>query len=216
MIEYPPPGFDALSQDEPIRFYRRHLPHWRQDGATYFVTFRLGDSLPQKCLLELAEYREAWLRSNNEPSEDDWEEHHKEAVRKVEKWLDQGHGACVLGRSAVARIVEGAMRHFDGDRYGLFSFVIMPNHVHALLRPSLGNELENVLQSWKGFTSLRINRLLETNGVLWQEESFDRLVRDSAHLRKVVKYIEANPTKIGKKCPCWTTPAWDEWMGRSE
>jgi putative transposase len=216
MIDYPPPGFFAMSQDEPVRFYRRHLPHWRQDGASYFVTFRLGDSLPQHRLQELAEYREAWLRKYEDATEDDWEAYQLEIARRVEKWLDQGYGACVLRDAAVARVVEQAMRHFDGDRYSLFSLVVMPNHVHALVKPHSGHELEEVLQSWKSYTSLKINRMLKSSGSLWQAEGFDRIVRDSGHLRRVVRYIERNPEKIGEECPRWTTPAWDEWLERQE
>ena len=51
-----PPGFQGLHSDIPVTFYYRHLPHWRQDGATYFVTFRLADSLPQMKLRELTDH----------------------------------------------------------------------------------------------------------------------------------------------------------------
>src|SRR5262249_62338873 len=60
----PPPGFQGLHPDNPVTVYQRHLPHWRQDGATYFVTFRLADSLPQSKLDELALLKEAWERQH--------------------------------------------------------------------------------------------------------------------------------------------------------
>lgn len=56
----PPPGFQGLHPDKPLTFYMRDLPHWRQEGATYFVTFRLADSLPQAKLRELDELRKLW------------------------------------------------------------------------------------------------------------------------------------------------------------
>lgn len=63
----PPPGFQGLHPDKALRVYERHLPHWRQEGATYFVTAHLGDSLPEAQLRELQALREAWLRHHPEP-----------------------------------------------------------------------------------------------------------------------------------------------------
>ncbi len=214
MVNYPPSGFRALAPDVPIRFYRRHLPHWRQVGATYFVTFRLADSMPQSKLNQLSEEREIWLRAHPTPNEADWEQYHHGVMTKVEKWLDNGHGDCVLRKEKMAIQVENAMRFFDGERYSLFSYVVMPNHCHVILRPWDGHKLEDILQSWKSYTSLNINRMLARKGVLWQEEAFDRIIRDSEHLRKVVRYIEKNPTKARLTCPCWTTSEWNKWLGR--
>lgn len=214
MVDYPPLGFRALVPDLPIRFYRRNLPHWRQYGATYFVTFRLADSLPQSKLIQLAEERDFWVQAHPDPSENDWEQHQHELMTKVEKWLDQGHGDCILQKESAAVFVESAMRYFDKKRYSLFSFVIMPNHCHIILKPLDGYKLEDILQSWKSYTSLKINRMCGRTGVMWQEEAFDRIIRDSDHLRRVVRYIEKNPIKANITCPCWTTPEWNMWMGR--
>ena len=96
MLELPPtpPGFRGLHTGLPIRIYIRHLPHWRQDGATYFVTFRLADSLPQAKLIELKNLRAHWEHTHPEPrSEKDWEEHAREVIRRTEVWLDESHGA---------------------------------------------------------------------------------------------------------------------------
>ena len=49
-----PPGFHGLHPHKPLTMYHRNLPHWRQDGATYFVTYRLADSLPQCKVDELS------------------------------------------------------------------------------------------------------------------------------------------------------------------
>ena len=174
----------------------------------------MADSLPQSKLDQLAEEREIWARVHPTPNESDWEEHQHEVMTKVEKWLDQGHGGCCLQKEKVAIQVESAMRFFDRKRYSLFSYVVMPNHCHVILKPFDGYKLEDILQSWKSYTSLNINRMLSRTGALWQEEAFDRIIRDSGHLRRVVRYIERNPVKARLTCPCWTTHEWNEWLGR--
>lgn len=215
MIDYPPPGFAGLAHDKPVVIHRRHLPHWRQDGATYFVTFRMADSLPQKKLDQLRDERELWQRNCPDPSDEEVELHCRQVIKKIEIWLDQGHGECILERDDLAEIVEGRLRHFAGQRYDLFSFVVMPNHVHAVVRPGEEHCLDSIMQGWKGVSANRINRALARSGTCWQEEGFDRIVRDSAHLRRVVRYIEKNPGKARAKARCWTTAAWDEWLGRA-
>jgi hypothetical protein len=56
--------FKPLREDEGVMRYRNHLPHWRQDAVTYFVTFRLGDSIPQPKLKIWAHERECWMSSH--------------------------------------------------------------------------------------------------------------------------------------------------------
>ncbi len=214
MFDAPPPGFSGLNPDVPVTMHRRHLPHWRQAGASYFVTFRLADSLPAAKLAELSNAREQWLRMHPYPSDDEFEAHAREQMEKTEKWLDQGHGACVLRQSAAADAVETCLRHFEGERYILFSAVVMPNHVHACLKPLHEWGLGDVLKGWKSVSSRTINRTLGRDGQLWQEESFDRIVRDCGHLRRVIRYIESNPEKAGVSARCWTISLWDEWLGR--
>lgn len=92
----PPPGFQGLREDKPLEVYVRHLPHWRQEGATYFDTFRLGDSLPQVKLKELEMLRTEWRERHPPPwSKVDLESLAIETMQKVELWLDQGMGSCL-------------------------------------------------------------------------------------------------------------------------
>src|SRR5947209_9089057 len=93
----PPPGFHGLHADKPVTMYHRHLPHWRQEGATYFVTFRLADALPQSKLEQLRFFREQWEREHPPPrSEKDWEEFARQITRRTEAWMDEGYGECVF------------------------------------------------------------------------------------------------------------------------
>src|SRR5688572_9322317 len=134
----PPPGFQGLHPYKPLTRYVRHLLHWRQEGATYFVTFRLGDSLSQEKLEELQQVRREWERQHPHAQRQDGDRHLeellREVMRRVERWLDQGMGSCRLRDPRAAAVVVEAMRHFDQRRYELDCYVVMPNHVHAILR----------------------------------------------------------------------------------
>jgi REP element-mobilizing transposase RayT len=134
-------------------------------------------------------------------------------MRRVEQWLDQGMGSCRLRDHEAAKAVVDALHYFDGQRYQLGSYVVMPNHVHGIARPLLCEEepLERILQSWKRHTARLLNRQSGLTGHLWQEESFDRIIRDEEHLWRVLQYIGANPSKAGltrEQCPMWVCPEW--------
>ena len=73
----------------------------------------------------------------------------------------------------------------------------MPNHVHLLLTPNADIELSQIMHSIKSFTSNKINQAVGRKGKLWQEESFDRYIRDRNHYEKTIAYIENNPVKAG-------------------
>ncbi|NQT14194.1 MAG: transposase [Planctomycetes bacterium] len=194
-------GFDPAAEFE-IRC--RNLPHWRQEGATYFVTFRLGDSLPQEKLRRLREERLEWVRRHPPPvSEADLCRFQALFSAKVEQHLHAGYGACWLKHPSVADVAEQALLHFNDRRYALGWYVIMPNHVHVLVRPRPGEDLSRILHSWKSFTANAINRLLHRTGRVWQEESFDHIVRGDEELRHYERYILENPRNAGlseKEC----------------
>jgi type I restriction enzyme R subunit len=94
-----------------------------------------------------------------------------------------------------AKIVADALGHFDGKRYQVASFVVMPNHVHVLFRPLGGHALPDIVKSWKGFTAREINKRLSRTGPLWQNEYWDRLIRNERHFYKVAEYIRENPAR---------------------
>jgi putative transposase len=138
-----------------------------------------------------------------------------EMMRRVESWLDQGSGSCRLRDFSAAKEVIDAMHHFDMQRYELDSYVVMPNHVHVILRPLLYDEepLERILQSWKRHTARKINKQFGLTGHFWQEESFDRIIRDEEQLWRVLQYIGANPSRAGltrEQCALWVRPEWVE------
>ena len=172
------------------------LPHWQQTGAVYFVTFRLGDSVPQPLLAQWEDEREAWLRWHPQPWTPEIErEYHERFSGAMERWLDAGHGSCVLRDPANAAIVGEALRYFDGGRVAQLAWIVMPNHVHALFVLHAGWTLEQMIHSWKLFTARQINARLGRKGSLWMRDYFDRLVRDDRHFANCVRYIRRNPAK---------------------
>lgn len=191
--------------DPPLR-HGANLPHLTRKGGTYAVTFRLADSIPRK---KLEDWRAAYeILRRHELAQSRLLELEREYMAKIEKHLDAGDGICHLKDDRAASIVGDSLNHFDGVRYTLEAWCVMPNHVHAVLTPRTGHDLSSVLHSWKSFTALRINRLLGRTGPFWQAESYDHLIRDADDLLNQVRYVLNNPSEAGLK-------GWP-WLGCSE
>lgn len=210
-----PPGFRGLRDDGSVTVYHRHLPHWRQDGATYFVTFRAKDSLPAHVLRFLAAQKREWERRHPPPrSQAEQQEFARRTFTLVDGWLDRGLGRCALSDPQCSKQVVDSMHYFDGARYELACRVVMANHVHCVVRPTHTSEhpLESILKSWKAFSGRRINKSLGQSRVFWQDESYDSIIRDEEHLWKVLQYIGRNPETCGlprESCHLWIRPEWE-------
>jgi REP element-mobilizing transposase RayT len=175
---------------------RGRLPHWEVDQAVYFVTFRLYDSLPLEIALSLMLERERMLRGLETPEE---RARLDEAYGlRVDHFLDEGHGSCLLREHG--EVVAQALKHFDRQRYELHAWCVMPNHVHVMFYLERGADLDDVLHSWKSYTAHRIGQ-----GMIWQKEYFDRVIRSPQHFNDTRAYIHANPGKAG----LWNWP----WVG---
>lgn len=190
----------AMDRNLPIKKRRgAKLPHWEQEGADYAVTFRLADSLPRHVIDQLALERRQLEReiemtgtlSDDEKSKRlDWL-----LSEKVERWLDNCFGECVLRRPEAAETVANALKHFDGIRYQLLAWCVMPNHVHVAFRSFADWDLKSILHSWKTFTAFQINQLRGKKGMLWQSEYYDHLIRGPEDLEHCIQYILNNPVK---------------------
>ena len=179
-----------------IRETKNRLPHWQQNGAVCFLTFRLEDSIPRHLRAQWEHERDNWLRYHPKPWAPEIDlEYHQRFTRKIEQWIDAGYGSCLLRNNDCAKIVSDSLLFFEMVRLIMISFVVMPNHVHALFVQNPDWLLEKLLQSWKRHSSLEINRLLGRAGPLWQRDYFDRLVRDEIHFANCVRYIRRNPIK---------------------
>ncbi len=209
-----PPGFNGLHPDKAVKVYTRNLPHWRQEGATYFVTFALADALPRQKRELLLSMRQNWLLQHPEkPTKEQWLTYARKVFRCVEKWMDAGYGRCWLGKEIHAIELHNNLLHFHNQRYQIGCFVVMANHCHVVIRPESEFKLEQLIGSIKSVTSKSISQHEGTGGgSLWQQESYDRIIRDEEHLYRVVQYIGANPRKAGTPKPCWhrwINPEWD-------
>jgi REP element-mobilizing transposase RayT len=180
--------------------FRGQLPHLKREGASYFVTFRLADSLPAHEIARLKHERAAILnqaRAAKAPLT--WHEEQQLLAwycDKVETLLDAGAGACWLSKPDVADLVAGALGFFSGQRYELRAWVVMPNHVHAVVWPYPDHTLSQILHSWKSYTSKAAGKLLlHAVSTVWQRESFDHWIRDGAERARLVQYVEDNPVK---------------------
>lgn len=177
---------------------RRRLPHVTLPGAIYFVTFRLGDAEPLEVAQQWKLARTAWLEQNPPPwSEETEKEYHRRFTMRMEKYLDAGYGACDLRTENLREEVLASLYHDDGRHYDLGDVVIMPNHVHVLLKPLSPTPVSKLMGPAKGASARRINQMTGRSGVLWMDESFDHIVRSLESLKKFQRYVADNPTKAG-------------------
>jgi putative transposase len=205
-------NFEFYDPDVDTTVHYGHLPHWFQNGATYFITYRLADSVPVTVHDALKAGRDNWLSrhglSSGGPA---WREQLKDLPGPIRKAyhirytdafhdvLDQSYGACYLRSPELSAIVAGNLHHFDGARYDLAAFVVMPNHVHVLVGFRDGVTPVDQCYSWKKFTATGMNRKLGRSGRFWQDEGFDHIVRSEAHFWYYRDYIANNPRKAGLK-----------------
>lgn len=193
----------------PLHIHSRgKLPHWERDGGTYFVTYRLADSLPEKVRKAIQAEREDIVRTaehmGRELSESERERLERLHTEKIEDLLHSGYGACHLKDDRCAKIVADAFAHFEGKRYAIHAWCVMPNHVHVVFSAMPGHGLSQIMHSWKSFTASQCNKLLGRTGPFWMDESFDRLIRDEFELNKRIAYTLNNPAKAGLKDWKWS------------
>ena len=180
-----------------------NLPHWYQGSAWYFITFRLADALPAAVIDTIKHERDHWKQTHdvNNLSHQERAEYHRLFSDRYETLLNAGSGACVLRDPSTAKIVEDALHHFAGQRYELDEYVIMPNHVHVLVKPLHGHTLSDITHSWKSFSANLINKRHGKTGQLWQHESYDHIVRDDHAMDAIRRYIRNNPIGAGATRP---------------
>ncbi len=186
---------------------RGRLPHWEQDNATYFITFRLADSLPQSVLDRINSERKSILdlaRQQSRPLTPSENSHLKRlGTARMLEYLDKGCGACSLRISSISESLAETLMFFDERRYRLYAWCIMPNHVHVVVQVFPAHGLPEVMHSWKSFSAKEANRILGTTGTFWQKEYYDHLIRDEAQFRRAVRYVIENPEKAKLKNWPW-------------
>jgi REP element-mobilizing transposase RayT len=186
---------EVLHDYEPRGWHSRgYLPHFDAGEVFQSITFRLHDSMPQNLI---DRWRCEFAREA---------ENIGDALRwRIEAYLDRGYGTCYLADPRIASIIENSLLHFDGERYRLSAWVVMPNHVHLLAAPSCGKSLSSIMHSIKSYTSQEANKVLRRIGQFWFEDYFDRYIRNALHYNNALVYIESNPVKAGlcKRASDW-------------
>jgi REP element-mobilizing transposase RayT len=159
---------------------RGYLPHFDAPNVTQFVTFQLSNAFPATRRAEL----EVILKEADDSIK----------RRKLETWLDRGYGECWLRHHGIAELVERILLEADGHDYRIQAWVLMPNHVHLVV-DVWDKPLVKLINGWKGKSSREANKLLDRRGEFWQEDYYDTLIRDEAHLKRAIRYTEQNPAK---------------------
>jgi putative DNA methylase len=186
---------------------RGYFPHFNGEGVTQHVSFHLFDSLPQSVL---ARWREELRMRPLKQAELEWR-------KRIQDFLDSGYGCCFLRDDRLAEAVESALLHFDGQRYFLHAWCVMPNHVHTLFTPAPEFEMSEILHSWKSFAAHECNKLLQRSGRFWAREPFDRYIRNERHFQtrsRTSKIIQSRQVYVrnlkigGGVAPEEGWPAW--------
>ena len=196
--------------------YRRRLPHIQPPGGTFSITYRLAGSLPKSVIQKLEdEYEGRRLEILGKHKGDENAAMEELSVlrnahyRKRDRYLDQAlNGPTWLRDPNIAAIVMESLKYIETDLkyWTIWSYCIMSNHVH--LECTLKQKapiLNKVMQSHKSFTAVRANQYLGKSGQFWQEESFDRLIRDEREFYNRIFYTINNPVKAG------LVKEWQDW-----
>jgi putative transposase len=194
------------------RSYERHLPHQVPEGFPIFLTWNLKGALPQEVMETVRHEQNRLLQEPRRAAESERDRkvrHGKLVFALWDRYLDNTNkGPMHLKDPAAARVVEDSILFGVRERYDLFAWCVMANHVHVLLTPKW--PLEDITQGVKGYTAYEINGLQKQRGrVFWQDESYDHWARDEEEVHRIIYYIENNPVAAGL-CAC---P--EEWLWSS-
>lgn len=178
----------------PIKDWHRRfhsVPH-RENKALQSITFRLYDSLPKEVIEEIKLKLDI---KKDDPACNSMQ--YQRLRQKIAEYEDAGYGQCFLRDERIAAIMQDTLKHFDGERYQLLCWCIMPNHVHVLIEVNEGWSLSKIMHGWRSYTANEANRILGRTGKFWMEEYYDRYIRNDNHLQKTINYILNNPANAG-------------------
>ncbi len=169
---------------------RGRLPHWEVEAGTYFVTFRLHDSIPDGVVQQMkVRLTQMGIRDDRDLS--------RRLQYSIDKYIARGTGACYLREPKVGSLVNDAIQQLDGKEYRLLAWAVMPNHVHLVFKLLPGRTLAQVMHSLKSFTAKQANAVLRRTGTFWQREYYDRTPRNEQELVRALEYTLNNPLEAG-------------------
>ena len=156
---------------------RGYLPHFDANTLVQHVVFRTSGSLSASVLENVRT-----LDSLN-------------ARQAIDDELDNSKNGIVFANTELANFMLNGLKHFDGDRYDLQAWCIMPNHVHVMLVTAPDILLGQIVKTWKSQATRQINFCLGSTGEVFARDYFDRFMRNSAQVNRTIAYIENNPVK---------------------
>jgi putative transposase len=178
-------------------FYSRKLPHIQPSQETFFITYRLVDSIPISKIKELEllviEKRKTALTKEEKYNEQ------KRQFGLIDEYLDTTlNEPYWLKQNDIAAIVAKSLHYCDRKFYKLWCYCIMPNHVHVVITTLKGAPpLYTILQKHKRHTALLSNKVLKRSGQFWEQESYDHIVRNEDEFNRIVFYTIHNTIKPG-------------------
>lgn len=176
-----------------LSFHRRNLPHYYLPNSTYFITFRVKDSIPLKNLLRI-KLKYDKLRSTQKSKSDINDNYFYE----YDSLLNDFNSCKYLDNRELSNIVKVELHKYDGKEYKLICYSILPNHVHLIFHlTENARSISKIMQAIKRVSAYKINVVLKRKGSFWQSESYDHLVRDDEELLDIINYTLLNPVKAG-------------------
>ena len=194
-------------------YNRGYLPHRNKSGLMQMITYRLADSLPEETLKRLNAEIKAL------PSEK------QETKRRIqiEDWIDAGHGSCILQKPKIAGLVIENWKYYSDERYDLIAYVVMPNHVHVLIRDYGIVPLAKIVQAWKGYTGKKIKELLGKDGdadhLVGNEDAEQTLSGPGRNTERAERTLSGPGRKMGRArsgpgdcTSIWHREYWDRYI----
>jgi len=176
--------------------HRRNLPHLYFTEGIYFITYRLKNSIPAEMF---AKIHSDLIKMDSTKYE--------RIIKKYDSVLDSGeYGKNYLRKKEIAEICKETLHYPDGNDYKLICYTIMPNHIHLVFELLQNNKgISKIMQSLKRISAKKSNAFLQRKGSFWQDESFDRWIRNDKELFFTIKYVLLNPVASG------LVKEWSEW-----
>ncbi len=193
----------ATRRPKTLHFWQGHLPHWQVENGRYFVTIHLYGAVPQiahQRIHELSAQFRIAERDGNYLESDQYLKLTRLIFLEMERWLDRTPAVSHFQHSVLCEMVIEAIEHRQRAKiWDIFSFVIMPSHIHLFFEfnneLSLKAELEE-FKRWTGHQAVKVQTKLSGNR-FWQLEWFDHWSRSDEEDDKIVRYIQNNPVKAG-------------------
>lgn len=172
------------------------LPHLYQPNKLYFVTFRLSDSIPKEVLTKIREESQLLKAQLKESDSELLRNYNQKLMATIDKYIDSGYGSQYFITPEIRQLMVDTLMECHQKDYYIYDYVLMPNHIHLLIRTGAIKTLTELISQIKRKSAFRINQHLSRTGDVWHRNFFDVIIRSWQHLRSVQNYIKSNPENL--------------------